>query len=438
MFDKLSSKITEVFKKFRNQTHLSERHVDEALKEMRMALLEADVSLVVVKQLIESIRDKAIGQEIIKNINATQMMIKIVHDVMVDVLSVDSPELNLKASPHYIMMVGLQGSGKTTTSAKLAYYIEKKLKKKTLLVSLDVYRPAAQEQLKILSDSQGFLSLPIHLHEGVFDILKRVPDFAKTNMVDVVILDTAGRLHIDDDMLKELQTISLRIKLHDVFLVSDMMTGQDSAKIAKEFLSHVPLSGLILTRADGDGRGGATLSMGYITGRPIKFLGMGEKIDQLEEFSPKRIAGRILDQGDIVSLVEKAQEIAEVGNTEDLMKMMIKKNLNFNDFHKQLLMMLKMGKFSSLLSFIPGFSQIKSQVKDEDVSKTLKRHIAIILSMTPKERKDPLLLNGMRRKRIAKGAGVDIVFLNKFIKQFEGMNQMMKKMKQKKGLFSKF
>jgi signal recognition particle subunit SRP54 len=438
MFDKLSSKITEVFKKFRNQTHLSERHVDEALKEMRLALLEADVSLVVVKQLIESIRAKAIGQEIVKNINPAQMMIKIVHDVLVDILSVGTCEFSLKASPHYIMMVGLQGSGKTTTSAKLAYYIEKKLKKKTLLVSLDVYRPAAQEQLKILADSQGFLSLPIHPKEGVFDILKRVPDFVKTHMIDVVILDTAGRLHIDADMLQELQTISSRIQLHDVLLVSDLMTGQDSAKIAKEFLSHVSLTGLILTRGDGDGRGGAALSMGYVTGCPIKFLGVGEKIDQLEEFSPKRIASRILDQGDIVSLVEKAQEMADIGNTDDLMKMMSKKNLNFNDFHKQLSMMLKMGKFSSLLSFIPGLNQIKGQIKDEEVSKTLKRQIAVITSMTHKERANPLLLNGMRRKRIAKGAGVDIVFVNKLIKQFEGMNQMMKKVKQKKGLFSKF
>lgn len=437
MFHHLSNNITKVFKKLRGQTHLRESTVNEALREIRIALLEADVALPVVRRFIEQVKADAIGKEIINHINPTQMMIKIVHDHLVQMLDTGEQSLQIKNSPSYFMMVGLQGSGKTTTSAKIGFFIQEHLKKKVLLASVDIYRPAAQKQLDVLGHQHNILTLPINEGEDVKSILKRTKSFASSHVVDVVIIDTAGRLHIDDALMQELKDIQKSTNPCEIILTADAMTGQDSIRIATAFKQTLPITGLVLTRCDGDGRAGAALSMGYASDAPIKFLGVGEKIHQLEIFNAKRLADRILDQGDVVVLVENAQAMMQHLDHATIEKNFKNNQFDFNDLKKQLEGMLKMGNFSQMLSFLPGLGAMKDKINDTDVQKKIKQQIAVICSMTPKERTFPEILNGMRRRRIAKGAGVSIAFVNQCVKQYEATRQMMKDAKKKRGLFSK-
>lgn len=430
MFQSLSSKLTGILDKIRSRGALNEADVTAALREVRIALLEADVALPVVKQFIESIREKAIGQDIVKSISPGQMVVKIVHDHLIDMLGGVAEELNLAAvPPAVIMMVGLQGSGKTTSSGKLAKYITNTQKKKVMLASLDIYRPAAQQQLETLGQQIGVITVPIIAQETPLQITDRALQLARAQGIDVLILDTAGRLHIDDTLMEEVRAIKERANPIETFLVADAMTGQDAVTIAKAFNEQLGVTGIVLTRLDGDARGGAALSMRAVTGCPIKFMGVGEKLEQLELFQPERIAGRILDMGDIVSLVERAASVVDQDEAERMAKKMQKGNFDLNDMAQQIQSMMKMGGMSSLLGMLPGVGRMKEQLDKSGLDDhLLKRQIAIIQSMTKKERKDPKLLNGSRRKRIAGGAGVQVQDVNKLIKQFEQMHQMMKKM----------
>ncbi|WP_032113236.1 signal recognition particle protein [Candidatus Paracaedibacter symbiosus] len=429
MFQSLSTKLTGILDKIRNRGALTEADVNAALREVRIALLEADVALPVVKQFIESVREKAIGQDIIKSISPGQMVVKIVHDHLQEMLGQETEKLNLAAvPPAVILMVGLQGSGKTTSSGKLAKYITDHHKKKVLLASLDIYRPAAQQQLETLGQQLSVATVPIVASEKPLEITKRALQLAKAQGIDVLILDTAGRLHIDEGLMEEVTAVKNLANPVETFLVADAMTGQDAVTIAKEFNEKVGITGIILTRLDGDARGGAALSMRAVTGRPIKFMGMGEKLDQLELFQPERIAGRILDMGDIVSLVERAASVVDQDEAERMAKKMQKGTFDLDDMVKQIEGMMKMGGMSGLLGMLPGVSRVKDQLDKAGMDDSiLKRQIAIIRSMTKKERKDPKLLNGSRRKRIASGSGVQVQDVNRLIKQFEQMQQMMKK-----------
>lgn len=430
MFQSLSSKLTGILDKIRNRGALNEADVTAALREIRIALLEADVALPVVKQFIESIREKAIGQDIIKSISPGQMVVKIVHDHLAEMLGGVAEELNLAAvSPAVILMVGLQGSGKTTSSGKLAKYITTTQKKKVMMASLDIYRPAAQLQLETLGHQIGVVTVPIVPHENPLQITDRALQLARAQGMDVLILDTAGRLHIDEALMGEVRAVKERSNPIETFLVADAMTGQDAVTIAKAFNDQLGVTGIVLTRLDGDARGGAALSMRAVTGCPIKFMGVGEKLDQLELFQPQRIAGRILDMGDIVSLVERAASVVDQDEAERLAKKMQKGNFDLNDMAQQIQSMMKMGGMSSLLGMLPGVGRMKDQLDKVGLDDhILKRQVAIIQSMTKKERKEPKLLNGSRRKRIASGAGVQVQDVNKLIKQYEQMHQMMKKM----------
>lgn len=430
MFQSLSSKLTGILDKIRNRGALTEADVTAALREVRIALLEADVALPVVKQFIESVREKAIGQDIIKSISPGQMVVKIVQDHLAEMLGGAAEELNLATvPPAVILMVGLQGSGKTTSSGKLAKYITNTQKKKVMMASLDIYRPAAQQQLETLGQQLDVVTVPIIPSEKPLQITERALQLARAQGVDVLILDTAGRLHIDDILMEEVCAIKKLSTPVETFLVADAMTGQDAVTIAKAFNEQIGVTGIILTRLDGDARGGAALSMRAVTGCPIKFMGVGEKLDQLEVFQPERIAGRILDMGDIVSLVERAASVVDQDEAERMAKKMQKGSFDLNDMAKQIESMMKMGGMSSLLGMLPGVGRIKDQIDKVGMDDSvLKRQIAIIQSMTKKERKDPKMLNGSRRKRIASGSGVQVQDVNKLIKQFEQMQQMMKKM----------
>lgn len=430
MFQSLSSKLTGILDKIRNRGALTEADVTAALREVRIALLEADVALPVVKQFIESVREKAIGQDIVKSISPGQMVVKIVQDHLTEMLGGAAEELNLAAvPPAVILMVGLQGSGKTTSSGKLAKYITNTQKKKVMMASLDIYRPAAQQQLEMLGQQLDVATVPIIANEKPLQITERALQLARAQGIDVLILDTAGRLHIDDVLMEEVSAIKKLSTPVETFLVADAMTGQDAVTIAKAFNEQIGVTGIILTRLDGDARGGAALSMRAVTGCPIKFMGVGEKLDQLEVFQPERISSRILDMGDIVSLVERAASVVDQDEAERMAKKMQKGNFDLNDMAKQIESMMKMGGMSSLLGMLPGVGRIKDQIDKVGMDDgVLKRQIAIIQSMTKKERKDPKLLNGSRRKRIATGSGVQVQDVNKLIKQFEQMQQMMKKM----------
>lgn len=429
MFQSLSSKLTGILDKLKGRGALTEADVTAALREVRIALLEADVALPIVKQFIESVREKAIGQDIIRNINPGQMVVKIVHDHLQEMLGNDTQGLNLAAvPPAVILMVGLQGSGKTTSSGKLAKYITQKLNKKVLLASLDVYRPAAQQQLETLGQQISVATLPIIASENPLQITGRALQMAKAQGFDVLILDTAGRLHIDEDLMGEVIAVKSASNPIETFLVADAMTGQDAVTIAQEFNQKVGLTGIVLTRLDGDARGGAALSMRAVTGCPIKFMGVGEKLDQLEPFQADRIAGRILDMGDIVSLVERAASVVDQDEAERMAKKMQKGAFDLDDMAKQIESMMKMGGMSGLLGMLPGIGRVKDQLDKAGVDDgMLKRQVAIIRSMTKKERKDSKILNGSRRKRIASGAGVQVQDVNRLIKQYEQTQQMMKK-----------
>jgi len=430
MFENLTSKFEEIFSSLKKAPSLNEAQVDDGLRKIRQALLEADVALPVAKELIKNIKPKAIGQEIIRSTTPGQMIVKVVFDEIVKILGDTKTELNLNAvSPVCLMLVGLQGSGKTTTTAKLARYLEKNNKKKSLMVSLDVYRPAAQEQLNILGEKNSIQTLPIVKDQLPIDIVKRALNAASLSGVDAIIFDTAGRTQIDLSMMNELKEIKSVANPIETILVADSLTGQVAVNVAQEFKKAVDLTGIILTRVDGDGRGGAALSMKFATNTPIKFMGIGEKIEQLDVFHPDRIANRILGMGDVVSLVEKA--------TEDLDEDKIKKteenlragSFSMEDYLSQLRQMKKMGGMDGVLSMLPGVSKIKKQMDNANIDESIiKINEAVILSMTKEERLNPKIINSSRKKRISSGSGADSATVNKLLKQFKMMTNMMKKM----------
>ena len=430
MFENLTNKFEEIFSSLKKAPSLSEKEVDEGLRGIRQGLLEADVALPVAKKLIENIRPKAVGQEIIRSTTPGQMIVKIVYDELVKFLGDTKSEINLNAVPPVsIMLVGLQGSGKTTTTAKLAKYLEINNKKKILMVSLDVYRPAAQEQLKILGEQGSILTLPIVNDQPPIDICKRALSAANLNGAEIILFDTAGRTQIDLQMMSEIKQIQSTVNPSEILLVADSLTGQVAVDVASEFKKTVDISGIILTRADGDGRGGAAISMKYVSNVPIKFLGIGEKIENFEVFHPERITNRILGMGDIVSLVEKASQDIDQENLKKTEENLKKGQFSMEDYLSQLKQMKKMGGIEGILSFLPGVSKIKSQMDKAGVDeKIITQNEAIILSMTKKERENPKLINGSRRKRIANGSGTDVATINKLLKQFRLMTDMMKKM----------
>ena len=430
MFENLTNKFEEIFSSLKKAPSLSEKEVDEGLREIRQALLEADVALPVAKKLIENIRPKAIGQEIVRSTSPGQMIVKIVYDELVSFLGDKESQLNFNSVPPIsIMLVGLQGSGKTTTTAKLAKHIEINNKKKVLMVSLDIYRPAAQEQLRILGEQSSVITLPIIEGQLPIDICKRALSAAKLNGTDVILYDTAGRTQVDLQMMNEIKQIQSTVNPTEVLLVADSLTGQVATDVASQFKKTVDISGIVLTRADGDGRGGAAVSMKYATEVPIKFLGIGEKIDNFEIFYPERIANRILGMGDIVSLVEKASKDINQETLKKTEENLKKGKFSMQDYLAQLKQMKKMGGIEGVLSFLPGVSKIKSQMDKAGVDeKIITQNEAIILSMTKKERDDPKIINGSRRKRIANGSGTDVATINKLLKQFRLMSDMMKKM----------
>jgi len=430
MFENLTNKFEEIFSSLKKAPSLDEKQVDEGLRNIRQALLEADVSLSVAKEFVKNIKPKALGQDIIRSTSPGQMVVKIVHDELVKLLGESNSEINLNAVPPVpIMLVGLQGSGKTTTTAKLAKFLEKNKKKKIMMVSLDVYRPAAQEQLKKLGEQNNILTLPAIKGQLPADICRRALSAATLNGADVLLFDTAGRTQIDLQMMSEIKEIENIIKPSEVILVADSLTGQVAAEVAKEFKNTVNVSGIILTRADGDGRGGAAVSMKFVSQVPIKFLGVGEKVENFEVFHPDRIANRILGMGDIVSLVEKAAEDLGEENIKKAEENLKKGSFSMQDYLTQLKQMKKMGGIEGVMSFMPGVSKIKSQMDKAGVDeKIITENEAIILSMTKKERENPKIIDGSRRKRIANGSGTDSAAINKLLKQFKMMSEMMKKM----------
>ena len=430
MFENLTNKLEGIFNRLKKAPSLNEGQVETGLKEIRQALLAADVALPVVKKFIEDIKPKAIGQEIIKSTSPGQMLVKIVYDQLVEVLGSKAEEINLKTvPPASILLVGLQGSGKTTTAVKLAKNIEKNFKKKILLVSLDVYRPATQEQLKVLCEKNNLNVLPIIKDQLPMDIAKRATNAANLNGSDVVIFDTAGRTQIDLNMMTEIKNIKLETKPIETILVADSLTGQIAVKLASEFDKAVELTSIILTRVDGDGRGGAALSMKETTGKPIKFMGVGEKINDFEPFHPDRLANRILGMGDIVSLVEKASEDVDEEKSKVAEEKLKKGEFTFDDYLMQIRQMKKMGGMEGVLSLLPGVGKVKEQMQNANVDeKLLSANEAIILSMTKKERQKPEIISGSRRKRISLGSGTDVQTINKLLKQFKMMSKMMKKM----------
>ena len=434
MFENLTNKLENIFSKLKSAPSLTEEQVDSGLKEIRLALLEADVALSVVKDFIGNVKPKAIGQEIIKSTSPGQMIVKIVYDELVSILGSKSEEINLKAVPPVsILLVGLQGSGKTTSAAKLAKLIEKNHKKKVMLVSLDVYRPAAQEQLKLLAEKNNIQNLPIIEKQQPIDITKRAMNAASLAGSDVIIFDTAGRTQIDLPMMSEIKQIKDLTKPAETILVADSLTGQIAVNVAKEFDTAVNLSSIILTRVDGDVRGGAALSIKHVTGKPIKYIGVGEKISDLEMFHPDRLANRILGMGDVVTLVEKAaQDLSEekIKETEEELKQGI---FTMDSYLSQLRQMKKMGGMEGVMSMLPGVNKMKAQMDQANIDESmLIENEAIILSMTKNEKENPKIISGSRRKRISQGAGVDVSKINKLLKQFKMMSDMMKKMSQGK------
>jgi signal recognition particle subunit SRP54 len=429
MFDSLQTRLGGVFDKLRGRGAISEEDVDEAIVEIRGALIDADVSLPVVEQFLRQIRPLAVGENVIRSVTPGQQIVKIVHDALVETLGHENAALNLGSAPAPILMVGLQGSGKTTTSAKLGLMLQSKEKKRVMMASLDVRRPAAMEQLKILGEQTGVATLPILPNQMPLDIAKRAMAAARVGGYDVLILDTAGRQHIDEALMSEVQQVRDAVKPHETLLVADSLTGQDAVNIAKSFNERLTISGIILTRADGDSRGGAALSMRKVTGAPIKFLGLGEKLDALEAFHPERVAARILDMGDVVSLVEKAAETFDKAEAEKLARKMKKGEFDMNDLADQLRQMAKLGGMQGVLSMLPGVGKVKDQLATAGLDdKMLKRQEAIISSMTKTERVKPDIINGSRRKRIASGAGVEVSDVNKLLKMHRQMSDVMKKM----------
>ena len=430
MFESLSERLSGVFNKLTRQGALSEKDVETALKEIRAALIEADVSLSIVRSFIKSVGKKATGQAVTKSVTPGQQVVKIVHDELINILtdSESSSDLKIDNPPAPILMVGLQGSGKTTTTAKLANKLIKG-KRKVLMASLDTSRPAAMEQLAVLGQQSNIDTLPIKKDETAVNIAKRAKQQATLGGYDVYILDTAGRLHVEDSLMEEVKSIKEISKPHEILLVVDGLTGQDAVNVAEEFDNKLNITGVVLTRMDGDGRGGAALSMKAITGKPIKFIGVGEKIDALEEFVADRIAGRILGMGDIVSLVEKAQETFEAEKAERMMKRLQKGQFNMNDLKSQMEQMKKMGGMQSIMSMMPGMGKLSKNLNSAGFDdKMIGQQVALINSMTKRERVSPQILQASRKKRIAKGAGLEVSDLNKLIKMQRQMSDTMKKL----------
>ncbi len=441
MFENLTNKFEVILDKFRKSPSLDEGQVDDGLRLIRQALLEADVSLDVAKEFINNVKPKVLGKEILRSTAPGQMVVKIVYDELVNFLGDKNQEINLKSNPPIsIMMVGLQGSGKTTSTAKLSKFLEKNNKKKIMMASLDIYRPAAQDQLKVLGEQNNIPTLPIIEGQTPTDICRRALTAANLNGSDVIIFDTAGRTQIDLQMMSEIKQIEEVIKPTETILVADSLTGQVAANVAKEFGNTVKLTGIILTRADGDGRGGAALSMKHVANVPIKFLGIGEKIENFEIFHPDRIANRILGMGDIVSLVEKAAQDIDEEKLKEAEETLKKGQFSLDDYLTQLRQMKKMGGIEGVMSFLPGVSKLKSQMDQAGVDeKIITQNEAVILSMTKQERDNPKIINGSRKKRIVNGSGTDIATINKLLKQFKMMSDMMKKMSKgnTKGLMDK-
>ena len=429
MFKSLSDRLSGIFEKIKSKGSLKENDVEEALREVRVALLEADVSLSVVKEFLEKAKKKAIGSKLIKSVSPGQIVIKIVNDILVEILGYKEDPINLKATPPVIiLMVGLQGSGKTTTSAKIAKRLKIKDKKKVLMASLDVQRPAAQEQLSILGKQVDVSTVDIVVGQKSVEIAKRSLEQAKKESFDVLILDTAGRLQIDNTLMKEVESISKETNPNEILLVSDAMIGQESVNVAKEFNDKLKLTGIVLTRLDGDARGGAALSMKSVTGCPIKLIGVGEKMEALEVFYPDRIANRILGMGDVVSLVEEASETVKKEDAQKLDKKIKKGEFSLEDLAKQLNQMKKIGGLKGILSKLPGASKLQDQMDKANIDdKIITRQQAIISSMTIEEKENYKVIHASRKKRIALGSGTTIQEVNKLLKQYHTMLKMMKK-----------
>ena len=429
-FEGLSSKLQDITKRLRGKARITESDLKEMLREVKLALLEADVNYMIVKEFIASVQEKALGQDVLKSLTPGQQVIKIVKDELVELLGGTESKINFTPNPPtVIMLVGLQGSGKTTTAGKLANLLRKQ-GKKPLLVACDVYRPAAIKQLQVVGAQ---LNIPVFANEqskDVVHIAKQAMSTAMSKLNDVVILDTAGRLHIDEELMQELKNVKTNVKPHEILLVVDSMTGQDAVNVAKSFNENLGIDGVVLTKLDGDTRGGAALSVKKVTGRPIKFAATGEKLSDIEEFHPDRMTSRILGMGDIVSLVERAQEVFDEKEALKMQEKMNKAEFDLDDYLTQLRQIKKMGSFSSLLKLVPGMNQLKD-VKIDD--KEFVRIEAMICSMTKAERKNPKLLNGSRRVRIAKGSGTSVQEINKFMKSFEMTQKMMKQMQNNKG-----
>src|SRR5215212_661691 len=437
MFDTLSDRLGSVFDKLRGRGALSEADVRSAMREVRVALLEADVALPVARDFVDQVTEKAVGQEVLRSVTPGQMVVKIVHDALVEMLGADTAELNLAvAPPAVIMMVGLQGSGKTTTTAKLAKRLTERERKKVLMASLDVARPAAQEQLAVLGRQANVETLPIVAGQQPVDIARRAVQAAKLQAYDVVLLDTAGRLHVDDQLMAEMKAIASASQPAETLLVVDALTGQDAVNVAKGFSAEVDLTGVILTRLDGDARGGAALSMRAVTGKPIKFAGVGEAIDKLEAFHPDRVAGRILGMGDVVSLVERAAETIQVEDAEKLAAKMAKGKFDLDDLWSQLRQMQRMGGLGALAGMMPGMKGMKGAMDKAQNDKALTHMEAMLSSMTAKERAKPEVINAKRKIRVAKGSGTTVQEINKLLKMHQEMANAMKRLK-KLGGFGK-
>ncbi len=439
MFESLSDRLSGIFDKLTRRGALTDSDVAEAMREVRRALLEADVALEVVKSFTDRVREKAVGQEVLRSITPGQMVVKIVHDELVRMLGAEAEPVDLHApAPVAIMMVGLQGSGKTTTTAKFSKRLNERDKRKVLMASLDTRRPAAQEQLKVLGEQAGVDTLPIIKGQTPQQIAARAMQAGRLGGYDVVMLDTAGRLHIDDELMRETEQVRDIAKPHETLLVADSLTGQDAVNLARTFNERIGITGIVLTRIDGDGRGGAALSMRAVTGKPIKLLGTSEKLDGLEDFHPERIAGRILGMGDVVSLVEKAAETIDHEKAHAIAKKLVKGQFDLEDLAEQLRQMQKIGGMSGVLGFLPGIGKIKKQIDAANLDdKLLKRQGAIISSMTPKERRNPKVLQASRKRRVAAGSGTTVQEINQLLKMHRQMADMMKTVGKGKGGLAK-
>ena len=439
MFQNLSDRLSGILSKLTGRGALTDSDVAEAMREVRRALLEADVALDVVRNFVDEVRKKAVGQEVVKSVTPGQMVVKIVHDEMVAMLGSDAAPIDLNApAPFAILMVGLQGSGKTTTTAKIAYRLTQREKKRVLMASLDTRRPAAQEQLRVLGTQTEVATLPIVAGQTPLEIARRAMDAGRLGGYDVVLLDTAGRTTIDEALMNEVADVKRATNPHETLLVADSLTGQDAVNTAKAFEGRVGITGIVLTRADGDGRGGAALSMRAVTGKPIKLIGTGEKWDALEDFHPSRIANRILGMGDIVSLVEKAAANFDAAKAEAMAAKMKKGEFDMDDLADQLKQVQKMGGLGGIMGMMPGVAKMKAQMADANLNENmLKRQGAIISSMTRHERRNPKLIDGKRRRRIAAGSGTKVEDVNKLLKMHRQMADMMKSMGKNRGLMGK-